>query len=366
MVEARARPGSPNSNQEEGPATHGQPRPSVQMTESSRGCAPGSPAVSGSCPATSSVLIFVLSMLLPGPQILIYLAGWLLIPLDEIAFFPFSSALTVYLLIPLTPAESPLTPSLRSRPLASPTPPWPGGPQRCPPFHGSLDRGEGRQEDPDGLGAVRLRPAHPPAPPRVPEQHRPVDRLAHHQPVQVGGCGPRVRRYQAAPCSVSRETWPARGSPRLSTDRSPRARGPARGTGLGDPVSPTAAAAGSAASGPRSAGVRRSASAATRRSADEVGSGRSPSVCTHRRPRASSLSTSSTNSDSLLPKWAYTVCFETPDSAASSSMLAPRYPSRRKTCSAAARIARAFAQRARPQPVRHSEPPPVDTSDSPV
>jgi phage shock protein PspC (stress-responsive transcriptional regulator) len=27
-------------------------------------------------------LIFVLSMLLPGPQILIYLAGWLLIP-DE-------------------------------------------------------------------------------------------------------------------------------------------------------------------------------------------------------------------------------------------------------------------------------------------
>jgi phage shock protein PspC (stress-responsive transcriptional regulator) len=28
-------------------------------------------------------LVFLLSMLLPGPQILIYLAGWILIPNDE-------------------------------------------------------------------------------------------------------------------------------------------------------------------------------------------------------------------------------------------------------------------------------------------
>ncbi len=28
-------------------------------------------------------LIFVLSMLLPGPQILIYLAGWILIPSEQ-------------------------------------------------------------------------------------------------------------------------------------------------------------------------------------------------------------------------------------------------------------------------------------------
>ena len=31
-------------------------------------------------------LIFVLSMLLPGPQILIYLAGWLLIPNERRGF----------------------------------------------------------------------------------------------------------------------------------------------------------------------------------------------------------------------------------------------------------------------------------------
>ena len=58
-------------------------------------------------------------------------------------------------------------------------------------------------------------------------------------------------------------------------------------------------------------------------SADEVGSGRS-SVCTPSPAPRVMLSTSSTNSASLLPKWAYTVCLETPDSAVSSSMLAPR------------------------------------------
>jgi len=69
-----------HSNQEEGPATMA----SLARPSNDRVIAGVCSGIARRFGLSSNVvrLIFVLSMLLPGPQILIYLAGWLLIP-DE-------------------------------------------------------------------------------------------------------------------------------------------------------------------------------------------------------------------------------------------------------------------------------------------